>query len=155
MQKLFMQNDFKEVVEMLSLAKHIYIIGDGGSAALADHFACDLLKNCGLPAISLCSNTAMITAIGNDYVFDEVFSRQLKILFLPHDLLVIFSTSGNSINLVKASLAVDRVLVISGNGGGKLKEHATILFDVGSDDQQESENRMLVFCHEIMKLLRN
>lgn len=148
-----MQNDLKEIVEVLRLAAHIYIVGDGGSAALADHFSCDLLKNCGLPAISLCSNAAMITAIGNDYSFDEVFSRQLIILFQRNDLLVIFSTSGNSTNLVKASLVAGKILVVSGNGGGKLREYATILFDVESNDQQESENRMSVFCHEIVKEL--
>jgi len=148
-----MQNNLKEIVEALRLAAHIYIIGDGGSAALADHFACDLLKNCRLPAISLCSNTAMITAIGNDYSFDDVFSRQLMILYRPDDLLVIFSTSGNSTNLVEASLVTNKILAISGNGGGKLKEYATILFDVESNDQQESENRMSVFCHEIVKEL--
>lgn len=148
-----MQNNLREIVEALRLAGHIYIVGDGGSAALADHFACDLLKNCGLPAISLCSNAAVITAIGNDYSFDDVFSRQLRVLYQPNDLLVIFSTSGNSVNLVEASLVAGKVLVISGNGGGRLKERATILFDLGSNDQQESENRMSVFCHEIVKLL--
>ena len=148
-----MQNNLIEIVRALRTAGHIYIIGDGGSASLADHFACDLLKNCRLPAISLCSNTAMITAIGNDYSFDDVFSRQLRTLYRPGDLLVIFSTSGNSKNLVEASLIASKVFVISGNDGGRLKEHATILFDVESNDQQESEDRMLIFCHKVVKEL--
>lgn len=148
-----MQNDLTKIIRMLRKAKHVWLIGDGGSAALADHFACDLLKNCRLPAISLCSNIAMITAIGNDYFFDDVFSRQLRILYRPDDLLVIFSTSGNSKNLVEASRVASKILVVSGNGGGRLKKHATILFDVKSNDQQESENRMLMFCHEVVKEL--
>jgi len=148
-----MQNDLTKIIRMLRKAKHVWLIGDGGSAALADHFACDLLKNCRLPAISLCSNTAMITAIGNDYFFDDVFSRQLRILYRPDDLLVIFSTSGNSKNLVEASRVASKILVVSGNDGGRLKKHATILFDVKSNDQQESENRMLMFCHEVVKEL--
>jgi len=148
-----MQNDLTKIIRMLRKAKHVWLIGDGGSAALADHFACDLLKNCRLPAISLCSNIAMITAIGNDYFFDDVFSRQLRILYRPDDLLVIFSTSGNSKNLVEASRVASKILVVSGNDGGRLKKHATILFDVKSNDQQESENRMLMFCHEVVKEL--
>ena len=60
-----MQTDYSSVTDALLDAEHIYIIGNGAAASIADHFACDLLKNCRLPAISLCSNSAMITAIAN------------------------------------------------------------------------------------------
>jgi D-sedoheptulose 7-phosphate isomerase len=145
------QPNFMKVIEALKQADHIYIIGDGGSASMADHFACDLLKGCLLPAISLCSNSAVITAIGNDYSFDRIYALQLEILFKPNDLLVIFTTSGNSPNLVAASLYANKVLLVSGNAGGKAVEYATLFYDLNSQDQQESEDNMSIFCHEVFR----
>ena len=138
---------------VISKASMVYIIGDGGSAALSDHFACDLIKNCGIPAISLCSNAAVLTAIGNDYSFEEIFSRQLEVLFKEGDLLVVFTTSGNSENLIRACKSIRNVLVVSGNDGGNIKRYATYFFDLNSKDQQLSEDRMSEFCHEVMKSL--
>lgn len=148
-----MKGDYKQIVDILREASHIFLAGDGGSAAMADHFACDLLKNCHLPAISLCSNTAVITAIANDYSFDEVFSKQLEILFKRWDVLVVFSGSGKSKNLIKALQAVAPhvTIVISGHGGALLKDYATVLFDLESEDQLECEDKMSEFCHNIVK----
>ena len=142
-----MKINYDMVIMTMNMAKHIYIIGDGGSAALSDHFACDLLKNCRLPAISLCSNTAILTAIGNDYSFDDVFSMQLDVLFQPDDLLIIFSGSGNSVNLIN---------VIAVIGGGILKGHSSFgkfVCVINGKDQMELEDNMLVFCHEVTRRL--
>lgn len=152
-----MPNEMGKILRMLARAQHIYIIGDGGSAAMADHFACDLLKNCKLPAISLCANTAVITALGNDYGFDEIYSRQLDALFAPEDVLVIFTTSGLSPNLLRAALRAagcGEVIAVSGNSGGKLKKSATVFYDLTADDQQACEDKMSVFCHEVMRAMR-
>jgi len=150
-----MQIEYSETIAILREARNIYIIGDGGSAALADHFACDLLKNCNLPAISLCSNLATITAIANDYSFDEVFSRQLKVLWREGDVLVIFSTSGHSRNLIKAAKAAEKSLIVV-VGGGILaigQWPGKILHIVKGKDQMDIEDKMLALCHEITRRL--
>ena len=139
---------------ILEKAEMIYIIGDGGSAAMADHFACDLLKNCGLRAISLCSNAALITAIGNDISFEEIFKKQLQVLYKAGDLLVIFTTSGTSKNLVSACECVDKSLLVSGNGGGHLRQQASYFLDLDSIDKMLSEDKMSWFCHSVVRLLR-
>lgn len=88
--------------------KTVYIIGNGGSATTASHFATDL-SHCGLighqpivRAISLTENVALLTAIGNDRGYEEIFSRQLNSLFQKGDILIAISASGNSPNLVSA-----------------------------------------------------
>ena len=147
-----MDINYEEIANTLKSANKIWIIGDGGSAALADHLACDLLKNCSLPAISLCSNSAVITAIANDYSFAEVFSIQLDVLFKKGDLLVVFSTSGNSPNLIEAVELIDNLLIVT--GGGKLMKCSGIVCKMDSEEQMSQENEMLIFCHEVVKWLR-
>ena len=149
-----MEVDYKKAIVALKRAKKIWIIGDGGSAALADHFACDLLKNCRLPAISLCSNAAVLTAIANDYSFAEVFLMQLKILFNKGDLLVIFSTSGDSKNLIAASVVTKNTLLVVG-GGHLEKECPGIPCFIDGKDQMDIEDRMLKFCHQIVRRINN
>jgi D-sedoheptulose 7-phosphate isomerase len=86
----------------------IFVIGNGGSAANASHFAVDLGKGASdklgrrFRVMSLCDNTAWLTALGNDYSYDEVFVRQLMNFARPGDVLLAASVSGNSPNLVKA-----------------------------------------------------
>ena len=136
------------VIEALENAEHIFIIGDGGSASISDHFACDLLKNAYLPAISLCSNSAIMTTIANDYAFEYVYSMQLKMLFQSRDVLVVFSGSGNSKNLIEAARVTTRNIIVAGNKGGKLKEYASIFHDLQSSNQMKCEIKMSEFCHE-------
>ena len=87
--------------------KTVFFCGNGGSAAEAQHFSAEFLgrflsERNPLPSISLSVDTSAITAIGNDYGFDQIFSRQLAGLAKPDDVLVGISTSGNSENVVKA-----------------------------------------------------
>ena len=137
------------VIEALENAEHIYVIGNGGSASISDHFACDLLKNTCLPAISLCSNSAIITAIANDYSFDYIYSMQLRMLFQSRDVLVVFSGSGDSRNLIEAVKVTKRNIVVSGNKGGKLIGYASIFHELRSNTQMECEIRMSEFCHTV------
>ncbi len=88
----------------------ILICGNGGSATMSSHFAAELVskfevgweKRSALPAISLCVDPAVITSIANDYGFEYVFERQLQALANPQDLLITLSTSGKSVNCVRA-----------------------------------------------------
>jgi len=107
--------------------------GNGGSAADAQHFAAELIgrferERQELAAIALTTDSSILTAVGNDYSYDEVFSKQVRGLGKPGDILLGISTSGNSKNVVKAIEAAKKlgmkIIALTGNGGGKI---ATLL----------------------------
>lgn len=108
----------------------VFFIGNGGSAATASHFANDLAigTNCydkPFRVISLTDNQAIITAIGNDFGYMDIFSRQLQVLGKPGDVLVAISASGNSLNLLRAfdyaKTADIKTVAITAFDGGKMK----------------------------------
>ncbi|MEM3257087.1 MAG: SIS domain-containing protein [Thermoplasmatales archaeon] len=116
--------------------------GNGGSAADAQHFAAELsgrfmTERRPLPAIALTTNTSSLTAIGNDYSFSEVFSRQIGGICGPNDFVVGISTSGNSANVVaglkSAKLVGAFTLALTGKKGGKAAEIADVSVKVDSD----------------------
>ncbi|QEL56859.1 phosphoheptose isomerase [Chromobacterium paludis] len=109
----------------------ILACGNGGSAADAQHFAAEMVgrfekERPGLAAISLATDTSALTAIGNDYDFDMVFSKQVRALGHTNDLLLAISTSGNSANVIEAIYAAHErgmsVIALTGNDGGKVTE---------------------------------
>jgi D-sedoheptulose 7-phosphate isomerase len=113
----------------LSNGNKILACGNGGSAGDAQHFAAELVgrferERFPLPAISLSTDTSIITAIGNDYSFNEIFSKQVQALGQAGDILLAISTSGNSANVlaaVEAALEREmRVVALTGKDGGKL-----------------------------------
>lgn len=106
--------------------------GNGGSAGDAQHFSSEMLNRYerdrpSLPAIALTTDTPTITAIANDYAYEEVFSKQLRALGHSGDILIAFSTSGNSRNVIQAiQTAHDRgltVIAITGKDGGQMAHH--------------------------------
>jgi len=107
------------------------IFGNGGSAADAQHFAAELVARFArnrpaLPALALTVNASNLTAVGNDFSFEDVFSRQLQAHARPGDVAVAISTSGNSPNVLKAAAMAKRlklsVIGLTGADGGKLKD---------------------------------
>lgn len=94
------------IIEAIKLVRYkgnvIYICGNGGSASTANHFANDLVKMCGIKAISLCANEAVVMAYANDMGYEKIFSEQLKVFFEDGDLLLTISGSGTSKNIVMA-----------------------------------------------------
>ena len=119
-----------DMAERLRRGCKIMVCGNGGSAADAQHLAAELsgryLKERGaLAGIALTTDTSALTAIGNDYGFDFIFSRQVEALGRPGDLLIAISTSGNSPNIIKAvesaKLLGVRTLGLLGRDGGRLK----------------------------------
>ena len=117
------------MVHSLLAGQKIFSCGNGGSASNAQHFASLLLNRYeterpSLPAIALSTDTSTMTSIANDYLFEEVFSKQLRALGNNNDVLLAISTSGNSRNVIKAiETAVSRdmpIIVLTGNDGGDI-----------------------------------
>ena len=111
--------------------KKVFTCGNGGSAADSLHLNSEILgrfekERNGFSSINLASDIATLTAIGNDYGFENIFSRQLEALGSKEDVLVVFSTSGNSENIFKAVTLAKmkgiKVIGLLGNDGGKLRE---------------------------------
>lgn len=117
------------IIDCIKSEKKVLLIGNGGSAADAQHIAAEFTgrfvkERNPLPAIALTTDTSAITAIGNDYGFDNVFERQVLALANAGDVLICISTSGNSINIINAIKAAKSkkaiVIGLCGNGGGKM-----------------------------------
>jgi len=143
----------------------IWVAGNGGSAATASHFATDLSRctnSSGAPikAISLCDNSGLITAIGNDFGFDFIFSRQLSNAAVPGDLLIVLTASGNSRNLLVAMEWAKghgvKVLALTGFNGGKVKDLADISIHVPTEigDYGVAEDAHSILCHFLSSQFR-
>lgn len=79
----------------------VFFVGNGGSAAIASHMTADFMKNGGMNTYSL-YDTAVTTCMGNDYGYENIFSKPMKFLMKPNDLLIAISSSGNSVNIINA-----------------------------------------------------
>ena len=119
------------MVECLNSGGKIMACGNGGSAADAQHFAAELMgrferERRELAAVALTTDTSILTAVGNDYSYDQVFSKQVRGLGKSGDILLAITTSGNSKNVIKAVEAAQamgiKVIALSGNGGGQLNK---------------------------------
>lgn len=122
------------MVESLMVTGKILACGNGGSAADAQHFAAELVgryerERPELAAIALTVDSSILTAIANDYSFDQVFAKQVRALGQPNDVLLAISTSGNSANVIEAIHAAHeremRVVALTGRGGGRIAELLT------------------------------
>lgn len=128
-------------IESLANGNKVIFCGNGGSAADSQHLAAELMGRYKIdrnpmPAMSLTVDTSALTAIGNDYGYEKVFSRQLRGIAKKGDVLVGISTSGNSKNIIEAfqiahSLGV-KTVAFTGEGGGRMKEEADICLNVPS-----------------------
>jgi D-sedoheptulose 7-phosphate isomerase len=117
------------LTECLLADAKILACGNGGSAADAQHFAAEMIgrferERPGLPAISLATDTSILTAVANDYAFEHVFAKQVRALGAKDDVLLAISTSGNSGNVIAAVAAAHeremRVVALTGRGGGRI-----------------------------------
>jgi D-sedoheptulose 7-phosphate isomerase len=150
------------MVEAAKQGKKIIIFGNGGSAADSQHIATELVSRFrkerkAIPAIALTTNTSSLTAIGNDYDFDSVFSRQLEALAVENDVAIAISTSGNSSNVIKgARLAQEKkvkVVALTGESGGKLAEHADVLINIPSKVTSHIQEGHLAVYHMLCCLV--
>ncbi|QOJ13784.1 MAG: D-sedoheptulose 7-phosphate isomerase [Planctomycetia bacterium] len=131
------------IIERLKDGSHLYLAGNGGSAADAQHVAAELTGRFKtarrpLPAIALTTDTSALTAIGNDFGFEQVFERQVRGLVRPGDVLWAFSTSGNSPNILRALGAAREIgaktVGFSGRTGGRMADMCDLLLCVPHDE---------------------
>ena len=155
---------FKSVCDLLlegyKQGKNIFVAGNGGSAGTSNHFCCDFGKNAvkgdtNRPKIiSLSANIEVLTALGNDFCYAEVFSQQLKNLMNDGDIVLLISASGNSPNIVSAAeYAKTRggtVIGFSGFKGGKLKELSDINVNIPSNSYEQIEDLHMMLTHMIV-----
>ncbi|ACT51131.1 D-sedoheptulose 7-phosphate isomerase [Methylovorus glucosotrophus] len=140
----------------------ILFMGNGGSAADSQHVAAEIVgrykkERKGLPAIALTTDTSILTSVGNDYGFDFIFSRQVEALCLPQDVVVGFSTSGNSANVVRAietAKAIGAKTVgMTGGSGGKLAALCDYCLTMPSSDTPRIQEAHIFIGHSLCDLL--
>ncbi len=150
------------IIDAYKAGKKVLLIGNGGSAADAQHIAAELvgrfkLERVSLPAIALTTNVSILTALSNDYGYDNVFSRQVEALANTKDVLIAITTSGTSVNILKA-IDVARskgvfVIGLTGKKGNKLKAVADLTIMVPSDDTARIQEAHITIGHIICLLV--
>lgn len=146
----------------ISQGKKVLLCGNGGSAADAQHIACELVaklskKRRSLPAIALTTNTSLLTAISNDISFEYIFSRQIEGIGNPGDVLIAISTSGSSLNILNAvgmakSMGI-YTIGLTGMHGDKLASLADISIKVLSTNTQRIQEAHILIGHIICELI--
>ena len=169
-QAILNDNDFQEriaaaammITESLRNGGKIHFCGNGGSAADAQHLAAELsgrfyFDRPPLNAEALHCNTSYLTAVGNDYGYDLIFSRLLRGTAKSGDVIVGISTSGNSKNILNAfEVAKEmgvKIIAMTGTTGGKMKDHADILLNVPSTDTPRIQESHIMIGHIICELV--
>jgi D-sedoheptulose 7-phosphate isomerase len=142
--------------------RKLMICGNGGSAAEAQHIAAEFvnrfeMERPPLPAIALTTDTSIITCVGNDYCFDDVFAKQVKAIGMEGDILLIISTSGNSKNILEAARTASNrgiyVVGLTGGKGGKLAGVADSALIVQSDSTPRVQETHVIVGHIICQLV--
>lgn len=152
----------KWVVESLEKGGKVVLFGNGGSAADAQHFAAEMVgrflrERKGLPAIALTTNTSILTSVGNDYGFEDVFSRQIEALGKEGDVAIGISTSGNAPSVLKgvevARRKGMRCVGFTGGKGGKLASLVDLCFTVPSSSTPRIQEVHITALHIIAELV--
>jgi D-sedoheptulose 7-phosphate isomerase len=165
----FVNNNISEIIiiaEKIVVAftndRKLMLCGNGGSAADAQHIAAEFigrfeLERPPLPAIALTTDTSVITCIGNDYSFSDIFSKQVKAIGIEEDILMAISTSGNSPNIICAVEAAKDmgiyVVGLAGNDGGKLKDLSDSCLVVNSNSTARIQESHILAGHIICRLV--
>lgn len=158
----------EEAAGMISLTlasgSKVMFCGNGGSAADAQHWAAEIVgrfqkERPGMAALALTTDTSILTAIGNDYGYDKIFSRQVEGLGREGDVLVGISTSGNSGNVLEAIAKARekgiRVIGFTAKGGGKMADLCDVLLDVPSTNTARAQEIHEILGHIICELVED
>jgi D-sedoheptulose 7-phosphate isomerase len=150
------------VAEALGSGKKLLACGNGGSAAEAQHLVAELVgrfhaERRPLPAIALTTDSSILTAVGNDYGYREVFARQVQALAAPGDALLLISTSGNSESVLAAAVRGREIgtvnIALTGRGGGKLAALADLVLRVPSDETPRIQEVHLLIDHCLCQIV--
>jgi len=154
---------FAEVASVaISRGKKIVFFGNGGSAADAQHLAAELVvrlkhNRAALPGLSLTTNTSVLTAAGNDFGIESIFSRQIESIVVSGDILVALTTSGDSPNVIRGVEAGRArgafVVAMTGETGGVVRDLADLLLNVPSRDAQRIQEAHITIGHIFCSLL--
>jgi len=150
------------IAAALRAGHRVMLMGNGGSAADAQHIAAEFvgryrLQRRALPVMALTVNTSAVTAIGNDYSFDDIFARQVEAFARPGDILVGITTSGNSKNILHAfrmaaPLKVNTI-ALTGRSGGRVKPVANLCLRVPSEDTPRIQEAHILMGHAIAEIV--
>ena len=162
------ENEIAEVgsllVDRLNAGHKLMVFGNGGSAGDAQHFVAELVGRFGadrkpFAAVALTTNTSLLTAIGNDYGFDEVFARQLEGIGCVGDVAVAISTSGNSSNVVRGIETAKRLdmktIALTGKTGGKIREMVDHCLCVPSDSTARLQEAHILIIHALSSIVES
>jgi len=150
------------IIEAYQKGNKLLLCGNGGSAADAQHIAAELVgrfkkERRGLAAIALTTDTSIMTAVANDYWYDLLFARQVEALGEKGDILIGISTSGNSVNIIRAietaKLKELKTVGFLGSDGGKLKDLVDIPLIVPSQDSDRTQEVHILIGHIICHLI--
>ncbi len=158
----FIETTSKEIINCINNNGKLLICGNGGSAADAQHIAAEfigrfMINREALPAIALTTDSSILTAVSNDYCFDDIFKRQVDALCSNKDIVIGISTSGNSNNIIKAfqsaKLKGAKTIALLGKGGGSCKEYADLSFTVPHNESARIQEVHLMIEHIICELV--
>ena len=150
------------LIDALRSGHRLFLIGNGGSALDAQHFATELVghyrtNHRPLPAFAFTADGGTLTALANDFDFNQVFARQVYAHGSPNDVLIGFSTSGNSRNVLAALDAAQEVgmirLGLAGNDGGAMRDHCDYDLFIPTKDTARIQEAHLIFIHLLSEYL--
>ncbi|WP_373074059.1 SIS domain-containing protein [Sulfurimonas sp.] len=152
----------QKCVDLYKTDKKTILAGNGGSAADAQHIAAELVGRYGfdrpsIPSLALTTDTSNLTAIGNDYGYDKVFSRQLEGMGQSGDIFIGISTSGNSVNILNAFDVAKKKNILTvalvGKDGGEMAKKADIALVVPSDSTPRIQESHILIGHIICDII--
>jgi len=167
----FLKENLSRLLETIKLLSHsfeagnkLFLFGNGGSAADAQHIAAEfvnryIMDRPPLPAIALTTDTSILTSVSNDSAFNDIFSRQLKALGKEGDVAIGISSSGNSPNVIKAFEAAKelgiKTVALTGNDGGILAKLADISLIVSSNSTPRIQETHILVGHLLCEMVEH
>jgi len=160
--EISIQNVIDKIISCFENGNKIIIFGNGGSAADSQHFAAEfvgrfLKERNSLPAISLTTDTSILTALGNDYSFETIFSRQCESIVKKGDIVFGISTSGNSINIINGFNTAQNfggfTIGLLGSDGGELNKISDLSIIIPSNSTPRIQESQRVILHIICEIV--
>jgi len=166
--KKISKKNFNSIIDLIEktikLKKNIFVCGNGGSASNANHLSCDVFKRISQntklkpKVISLCNNIELITAISNDINYDKIFSYQHNSLSQKGDIVIIFTVSGNSKNLIEVAKSAiskkNKIISFTGKNGGAIRKLSNININISNLNYVIVEDIHVSLMHSISQIIR-